>query len=86
MATSLRFYTFVYVLLLALAAAKFLFFEFLPYWDALGLTLVSAAVKTGLIAGYYQHLRHEPRSLTGVMVISLILVFLLGSAATFSIT
>lgn len=86
MATSVRFYAFVYVLLLALATLKVLFFEFFPYSEALALTGAAAAAKTFLITGYFQHLRHEPRSLTGIMVLSLFLVFLLMSAATFSIT
>lgn len=83
---SVRFYALVYVLLMSLAATKFLFFEFFDYWPALAGTLAAAAVKTGLIAGYFQHLRHEPRSLTYLAVSTLVLVLLLMSAATFSIT
>lgn len=83
---SLRFYAVIYVLLMTLAATKFLFFEFFDYWYALTGTMAAALIKTGLIAGYFQHLRHEPRSLTYLAVSALVLVLLLMSAATFSIT
>ncbi|AUX09602.1 hypothetical protein AArcSl_1977 [Halalkaliarchaeum desulfuricum] len=85
--TSVRQYTLVYVLLLVLAASKWLFFN-LPqfdYWTAIGATMVAAFVKTGLIVGYYQHLKQEPRSLTYLMLLSVGLVALLGVAASFSI-
>lgn len=83
--TSVRFYTLVYVALLVLATAKVAFFELFDYQVALGLTLVSAAVKTALIAGYFQHLRSEPRSISYVMLLGLLAVLLLTSAAAFSI-
>lgn len=83
---SVKLYTLIYVLLLILAASKWAFFELFAYWTAMGLTLASAAVKTGLIVGYYQHLRFEPRSLTVLMGMALAGVLLLAAAASFSIT
>lgn len=83
--TSVRFYTAVYVALLVLASAKVVFFELFEYNVALGLTMVAAVIKTSLIAGYFQHLRSEPRSLSYVMLMGLIAVLLLASAASFSI-
>ena len=83
---SLRWYTFVYIALLALAVSKWAFFEFLEYNIALGLTMVSAGVKTSLIVAYYQHLRHEPRILTILMFTAFLAVLILGAAASFSIT
>ena len=84
---SLRAYFAIYVLLMALAISKFAFFEveFLTYQQALGATFVAAAIKTGLIAGYFQHLRHEPRVITYVMLTGLFMVVLLAGAATFSV-
>jgi cytochrome c oxidase subunit IV len=83
---STRFYTLVYVLLVALATSKFVFFELFDYWAAMAGTLAAAGVKTGLIAGYFQHLREEPRSLTYLMGLTVFLVLLLMSAASYSIT
>lgn len=88
--SSVRFYALVYVALLGLASAKVVFFEaerfgFISYNVALGLTLVTATIKTGLIAGYYQHLTSEPRSLTYLMLLGLFTVLLLAGAAGFSI-
>lgn len=88
--SSVRFYALIYVALIALASAKVVFFEahdfgYISYNAALGLTLVTAAIKTGLIAGYYQHLASEPRSLSYLMLLGLFAVMLLAFAAGFSI-
>jgi cytochrome c oxidase subunit 4 len=85
---SLKLYTAIYVALLALAASKYLFFHTLPfgYWQAFAATMVAAGLKTSLIVGYFQHLRSENRSLTGLMALSLGLVLLLMAAASYSIT
>lgn len=85
---SLRWYTIIYFALVALATGKFVAFE-LPqftYEVALGITLVLAVIKVGLIAGYYQHLVDEPRSLTYLMASAGFAVFLLTIAAGYSIT
>ncbi|MGM0604981.1 MAG: cytochrome C oxidase subunit IV family protein [Halobacteriota archaeon] len=83
---SVKFYTLIYVALIALASGKFLFFEFFDYWVAVGGTIGLAIGKTMLIVGYFQHLRSEPRSLSYLMALSLALVLLLVSAASYSIT
>ncbi|MFP8957036.1 cytochrome C oxidase subunit IV family protein [Natrialbaceae archaeon A-CW3] len=85
--SSVRTYTLIYVLLLVLGTAKFVFFELPPfsYEFALGATLVLAVVKSLLIAGWYQHLVDEPRSITYVMLMAVFMVFLLTVAAGFSI-
>ena len=82
---NIRVYATVYVLLMILAVAKLAFFEFLDYGVALGLTIISAGVKTSLIVAYFQHLRYEPRILTVLMFTALLAVLILGSAASFSI-
>ena len=85
---SIKLYTLIYVALLVLAASKWLFFNigFFTYWDAFAGVMVSAVLKTALIVGYYQHLRWENRSLTGLMILSVALVLLLMGAASYSIT
>ncbi len=83
---NVRWYTIVYIALLALAVSKWAFFEFLEYSVALALTLVTAGIKTSLIVAYFQHLRHEPRILTVLMFTAFLAVLILGAAASFSIT
>lgn len=85
---SLKLYTAIYVALVALATSKFVFFhfEFFSYWQAFAATMTAAALKTGLIVGYYQHLRWENRSLTALMAQALALALLLMVAASYSIT
>ena len=88
--SSVRLYALVYVALLALAAAKVVFFEavdlgFITYQMALGATMVTAAMKTFLIVWYYQHMRSEPRSIMYLMLLALFVVMLLTFAAGFSI-
>lgn len=91
---SVRTYTIIYIALLALGTSKVIFshyseyFELVgidPYWGAMGGILVLAVIKAGLIMGYYQHLRDEPRSIAYVMGAAFFGVFLLTAAAGFSI-
>jgi cytochrome c oxidase subunit 4 len=87
---SVKLYAAIYVALIGLAASKYFFFhppggiEF-SYWQSMGLTMGAAVAKTSLIVGYYQHLRWESRSLTGLMALSLALVLLLMAAASYSV-
>ncbi len=84
----IRTYTLIYVVLLVLGTSKFVFFELdqiFTYEMALGATMVLAVVKSLLIAGYYQHLIEEPRSITYMMATAVFMVFLLTIAAGYSI-
>ena len=84
--TSVRTYTIIYVILLGLGTGKFLFFTFdFPYAVAMGGTMILAVAKSLLIAGYYQHLVDEPRSVSYVMLLAVFMVFLLVIAAGYSI-
>jgi len=83
--SSIRFYAGVYVALVVLVSSKILFFDFLSYDVALALTMLTAVIEAMGIAGYYQHLRFEPRSLTYLMLMALFGVMLLTFAAAFSI-
>lgn len=81
-----RTYTLIYVVLLILGTAKFVFFEIdIPESAAIGGTVVLAVIKSLLIAAYYQHLREEPRAITYMMVVAVFMVFLLTVAAGYSI-
>lgn len=81
-----RTYALIYVVLLVLGTAKFVFFEIdIPESTAIGATIVLAVVKSLLIAGYFQHLREEPRSITYMMATAVFMVFLLTVAAGYSI-
>ncbi|QLG48831.1 cytochrome C oxidase subunit IV family protein [Natrinema halophilum] len=86
--TSVRTYALIYVALILLATGKFVFFHFdgiFKYWMAITGTLILAATKTTLIAGYFQHLKDEPRSVSYLMLTALFMVLLLTLAAGYSI-
>ncbi|ELY48064.1 cytochrome C oxidase subunit IV family protein [Natronorubrum sulfidifaciens] len=81
-----RTYSIIYVVLLVLGTAKFVFFEIgISEQAAIGGTVVLAVIKSLLIAGYYQHLREEPRAISYMMLIAVFMVFLLTVAAGYSI-
>lgn len=85
--TSLRNYTIIYVLLLAAGTGKFLFTE-IPAFShnvAVAGILVLALIKVLLIAGFFQHLKDEPRSVSYTMGLSVFMVLLLVLAAGYSI-
>jgi len=55
------------------------------YWLAFGLIAVLSIVKALAVAGYYQHLRWEPRSLSYLMAIGTLAALALTMAASYSI-
>ncbi|QCW02850.1 cytochrome C oxidase subunit IV family protein [Natrinema pallidum] len=85
---SIRTYSLIYVALLLLATGKFAFFHFPEIFNeqvAIAGTMVLAVIKVSLIAGYFQHLKDEPRSVTYMMLTALFMVLLLTLAAGYSI-
>ena len=83
---STRLYTAIYVVLFVMATAQVLIeFAGLPYWTGVGAILALSAVKAVLVAGYYQHLRFEPRSVTVVVLVGLLAALALTVAASYSI-
>lgn len=56
------------------------------YWLAFGAIIVLSLVKAVLVAGYYQHLRWEPRSITALIASGLAAALTLTFAAAYSIT
>lgn len=83
--SSVRLYTVVYVVLMALAIGKWAYFQVFDYWTAMAITIVSAVVKAGIIAAYFQHLRSEPRAITYVYLLGVLAVMLLGMASSYSV-
>jgi len=84
--SKIKLYTIIYVVLFVFATVQVLVeFAGFDYWIGLGLILVLSAVKAVLVAGYYQHLVHEPRSLTYLMIGGLFVAVVLTSAAAYSI-
>lgn len=56
------------------------------YWIAFAVILVLSTFKALLVAGYFQHLRFEPRGLTYLMLSALAGALALTMAAAYSIT
>lgn len=56
------------------------------YWLAFGAILVLSSIKALLVAGYFQHLRFEPRGLSYLMLTALAAALALTLAAAYSIT
>jgi cytochrome c oxidase subunit 4 len=84
--TSTKLYAVIYVVLFVMATAQVLVeFAGLSYWLAFWLILALSAVKALLVAGYYQHLLFEPRSVTYLMVGGLVAALGLTLAAAYSI-
>jgi len=84
-----KLYTIMYVVLFAFATAQALvevagFLE-ASYWPAFWLIIALSAIKAVMVAGYYQHLRWEPRSVTYLVTGGLLVVLALTGATAFSI-
>jgi cytochrome c oxidase subunit 4 len=87
---STKLYAIIYVLLFAGATAQILIEEspvfHEAYWIAFGGIIVLSAIKAMMVAGWYQHLRYEPRGLTYLMLSALAAALALTLAAAYSIT
>lgn len=55
------------------------------YWMGFGIILVLSIIKALLVAGYYQHLLYEPRSITYLVLTGLSAALALTLAAAYSI-
>lgn len=85
--TRLKLYSAIYVVLFVSATVQVLVEQ--AGWDyglALAVIIALSFGKAVVVAGYYQHLRWEPRSLTYLMGIGLLAVLALTVASTYSIT
>jgi cytochrome c oxidase subunit 4 len=84
-----KLYTWIFVVLFAFATLQALV-EVVgildrAYWLGLAAIIVLSAVKAVLVAGYYQHLRWEPSSVSYLAISALTVVLALTGAAAFSI-
>lgn len=84
-----KLYAIIYVVLFVLATVQVLieragYLEEL-YWIAFGVIIALSFVKAAVVAGWYQHLKYEPRSLTYLILIGLLGAIALTLAASYSI-
>ncbi|AZH24230.1 cytochrome C oxidase subunit IV family protein [Haloplanus aerogenes] len=85
--TRLKLYTAIYVVLFVSATVQVLVEGAgLNYGTALTVILALSFVKAVIVAGYYQHLRWEPRSITYLVGIGLLAALALTVASTYSVT
>lgn len=86
---STKLYTAIFVVLFVFATVQVLF-ESLGllgnyYWLAVGGILLLSVIKAVLVAGYYQHLIYEPRSVLYIVLSGLATALALTFAASYSI-
>ena len=84
-----KLYTVIYVVLFVLATVQVLveqagYLEEM-YWEAFTVIIALSALKAVFVAGWYQHLRYEPRSLTTLILMGLLGALALTAAASYSI-
>jgi cytochrome c oxidase subunit 4 len=87
---STKLYTAIYVALFVVATAQVGLEEFLyggsvGYWPVFGAIMVVSFVKAAAVAGYYMHLREEPRAVSYLMLVGLFGALALTIAAAYSI-
>ena len=68
------------------AALEFAGYVESAYWMAFGAIILLSSIKALLVAGYFQHLRFEPRSLSYLVLTALAAALALTLAAAYSIT
>lgn len=84
---STKLYTAIYVALFVSATVQVLVESMgeMAYWTAFGVIIVLSVLKAVVVAGYFQHLRFEPRSLSYLMATGLAAALALTLAASYSI-
>jgi cytochrome c oxidase subunit 4 len=87
---SIKLYSAIFVVLFVGATAQVVV-EFAgllesAYWLAFGVIIVLSMVKALLVAGWFQHLRYEPRGISYLMLSALAAALMLTLAAAYSIT
>lgn len=85
--TSTKLYTVIYVVLFVFATVQVLIeFTQISYETTIAAILLLSVIKAVLVAGYYQHLLYEPRSVVYVVASGLVTAIALTFAASYSIT
>ncbi len=87
--SQIRTYTIMFVVLMVFSTSQALL-EFTGllgeyYWPILGLIMVLSTIKAVIVAGWYQHLKYEPRSVTYMIASGVLAVIALTAAASYSI-
>ncbi|GAA0235057.1 cytochrome C oxidase subunit IV family protein [Haladaptatus pallidirubidus] len=84
--TDAKLYTTIYIVLFAMATVQVLVeFAGFTYWTAFAAIIALSFTKALLVAGYYQHLRSEPRSISLIVLVGLLAALALTLAASYSI-
>ncbi|MFB6184667.1 MAG: cytochrome C oxidase subunit IV family protein [Haloarculaceae archaeon] len=86
--TSNKLYTAIFVVLFVSATVQVLVERFVgpgAYWLALAIILGLSFFKAAIVAGWYQHLRFDPRPLTYLVLVALVIVVTFTVGATFSV-
>ena len=87
--TSIRTYTLIFVALMVVsttqAALESIGLLESQYWVAFAAIMVLSAIKAVTVAGWYMHLREEPRAITYLAMAGLIGVIALTAGAGYSI-
>jgi cytochrome c oxidase subunit 4 len=87
--SQIKTYTIMFVVLMVLSTSQAVL-EFTGllgeyYWPILGVIMVLSTIKAVVVAGWYQHLRYEPRSVTYMVASGVLAVIALTAAASYSI-
>lgn len=83
-----KLYVAIYGVLFVLATVQVVLEEFLTdeiYWIVFGAIMLFSFLKAAFVAGYYMHLKEEPKSVSYVMLIGLFGALALTIAAAYSI-
>jgi cytochrome c oxidase subunit 4 len=87
--SQIRTYTIIFALLMVFSTAQAML-EFAgllerAYWLAFVAIIALSSIKAAMVAGWFQHLRYEPRSLSFLTASALLTVLALTTAAAYSI-
>jgi len=85
---STKLYAAIYVILFVVATVQVVLEGFLTeevYWIVFGAIMLVSFVKAAAVAGYYMHLREEPRAVSYLMLVGLFGALALTIAAAYSI-
>lgn len=87
--TSTKTYTAIFAVLLTISTTQFVLESFVleeAYWIGMGIILVLSSIKALGVAGWFMHMREEPRAITYLATAAVIGVLALTAGAAYSIT
>lgn len=83
--SELRTYTIIYIILFVFATVQIVFERLDSYIIGVTGMMILSTIKAGLVGRYYQHLKDEPRSITYLYLIGVVIALFLTAAAAYSI-